>query len=336
MPVSLPIRKCVLALLILLAGRAESAPPSGYYDFAQGKTGAELRRALHLILTNAVVIPYSSTRPDTVQALSAIDEDPANTNNVILIYSGFSTAKTNFNSTNQFVWEREHLWPNSYGIDSRGPAYSDLHNLRPIDSNVNASRGNKFYDYSDPADRNYRFPAFPEAPLCSTDTDSWEPPDSMKGDIARAIFYMDVRYEGDRANENDLTLTSDTSSIDSSTNRMGRLSTLLQWTQLDPVDESERKRNDIVFSDWQRNRNPFVDHPEWVDLIYRPALVVASESNLVRLSWNADFSDAVVEAKSILSGSWLAVSGTPTNSGQELVLFQNLTNSMQFYRLRLP
>jgi endonuclease I len=317
--------------------RLGADPPVGYYDSAQGRTGLALRQALHLILTNAVVIPYSSnTRADTVDALMALDQDPSNTNNVILIYSGWSTVKTNYIGTNSFGWEREHLWPNSYGIDSRGPAYSDVHNLRPIDNNVNGSRGNKFYDYSDPGDPNYHFPAFPEAPLCSSDTDSWEPPDSMKGDIARALFYMDVRYEGDRTNESDMTLTSDVASINSSTNRMGRLRTLLQWNRLDPADEEEIKRNDLVFSAWQHNRNPFVDHPEWVDAIYLPMLLGGHGSNWFQLSWSIEFSNAVVETAASLNGAWSGLTDLPGRSGDNMVLSQPITNVMQFYRLKLP
>ena len=90
-------------------------------------------------------------------------------------------------------WNREHLWPNSYGINGLGPAFSDLHNLRAEDWSVNSSRGTKFYAVSDHLDAHYRMPAHPEAPLASTDTDSWEPPAAVKGDIARALFYMTVR-----------------------------------------------------------------------------------------------------------------------------------------------
>ena len=72
--------------------------------------------------------------------------------------------------------EREHQWPNSYAMDDRQPAYSDLFNLRAEDDNVKSARGNKYYDVSDMNSTSYRFPANPEAPLCSTDSDSWEPP----------------------------------------------------------------------------------------------------------------------------------------------------------------
>src|SRR2546426_7165289 len=108
------------------------------------------------------------------------------------------------------------------------------------DARVNSSRGNKLFDESDPTDRNYHNPANPGAPLCSSDTDSWEPPAMVKGDIARALFYMAVRYEGDTSAEQDLKLTDRLSVISSATNYMGRLTTLLLWHQLDPVDDRER------------------------------------------------------------------------------------------------
>ena len=99
------------------------------------------------------------------------------------------------------------MWPESHGTAAR-PGPQRLFNLRPEDSRVNSSRGDNYYDESDPADRLYRKPAHVSAPLCSADGDSWEPPAGVKGDIARALFYMDVRYEGD-AGEPDLALTED-------------------------------------------------------------------------------------------------------------------------------
>jgi hypothetical protein len=79
---------------------------------------------------------------------------------------------------------------------------------------------------------------------------------------------MDVRYSGDKSNENDLQLTNDLSAISSDSVFFGKLKTLLEWHIADPVDAAERVRNDLVHSDYQKNRNPFVDHPEWVVAIY--------------------------------------------------------------------
>ena len=265
------------ALLLFFAlGLLHAAPPPGHYDSAQGKSGQALRLALHDIIRDHRVIPYSGGATDVTAALKVLDQDSDNTNNVILIYSGRSDPKTKFNAADG--WNREHLWCNSYGLDSVEPAFSDLFNLRPEDVNVNSARGNKFFDTSDASDRNYSDPANPEALLATTDTDSWEPPESIKGAIARSMFYMDVRYEGGRANEQDLKLSDATSAITSSTNLMGRLQTLLEWHQTHPVDETERLRNDLIFQNYQGNRNPFIDHPEWVVLLFNSdAPVITSQ-----------------------------------------------------------
>jgi len=91
-----------------------------------------------------------------------------------------------------------------------------------------------------------------------------------RGDIARAVLYMAIRYEGGRdvntnQGEPDLELTNDRSKIvitSASPAYMGLLSTLLDWHSADPPDAAERERNEVIFS-FQGNRNPFIDHPEW-------------------------------------------------------------------------
>jgi endonuclease I len=74
-----------------------------------------------------------------------LDQDPANPDNVLLLYSTSAASAASFGQG----WNREHMWCNAYGLDEVEPAYSDLFNLRACDSNVNSSRGNKFYDFSD-------------------------------------------------------------------------------------------------------------------------------------------------------------------------------------------
>ena len=254
------------AFTVALVCSAKADPPQNYYAAAANKTGAELKSALHDIIDDHRVVRYSSKNPDTADALARLDADPDQPNSVVLIYSRRSERVSNFGTSSG--WNREHLWPNSYGIDKRGPAYSDLHNLRPADASVNSARSNKIYDTSDTSDAKYQKPGHPEAQLTSEDTDSWEPPADVRGEIARAAFYMDVRYSGDKANENDLKLTNNLSEISSVSVFFGRLDTLLEWHIADPVDNAERVRNDLVYSDYQKNRNPFVDHPEWVVAIY--------------------------------------------------------------------
>ena len=337
----LPVRKCPIPSLLLVCGlllissaASRSDPPPDYYTAAEGKAGAELRQALHQVLHNHTVIPYASgTRFDTSDALKALDQDPTNTNNVIGIYSRQSEPASSFGLTTG--WNREHLWCDSYGLDGREPAYSDLHNLRAEDANVNSSRGNKFFDISDTNSAGYRMPAHAEAPLTSTDTDSWEPPASVKGDIARALFYMAVRYTGDLGNEPALYLTDATVQITSTTNFMGRLSSLLRWSQADPVDAVEMLRNEHVYS-FQANRNPFVDRPDWVAAAFIPALSIARASSAIVLTWTNEPPAMSAEQSTGLASAWTAVTNAPAlTASNTWAIVLPLAPGTRMFRLRL-
>jgi len=194
-------------------------------------------------------------------ALTQTDEDPANTNNVVLFYSGISLAKmsngSGTQSTNPDNWNREHVWPKSHGFPSSSlEAYTDIHHLRPTDISINSSRGNLDFDNSDSP--------LSEAPANRVDNDSFEPRDSVKGDAARMVFYMDTRYEGFDATP-DLQVVDRLSAVGESA--LGRLCRLLEWHTADPVDATEQNRNSRIY-EYQGNRNPFTDHPEWVNLLY--------------------------------------------------------------------
>ena len=106
--------------------------------------------------------------------MARLDTDPDQPNSVVLIYSRRSEPVSNFGTSSG--WNRKHLWPNSYGIDKRDPAYSDFHNLRPADASVNSARSNKIYDSSDVKDDRCQRPSYREAELTSEDSVSWEPP----------------------------------------------------------------------------------------------------------------------------------------------------------------
>lgn len=241
----------------LSSGDTPEDPPEDttgdYYENAQGKTGASLKTALHNIIDDHTEISYSNVW----EALRNTDEDPANHNNVILLYTGRSQSK-NSNGSSIDSWNREHVWAKSHGdFGTSMGAGTDLHHLRPTDVTVNSARGNKDFDNGGTAQK--------EAPDTYADSDSWEPRDEVKGDVARMIFYMAVRYEGDNG-ELDLEVNENVNN--GSAPLHGKLSTLLQWHKEDPVDNFERNRNEIIYQDYQHNRNPFIDHPEWIEAIW--------------------------------------------------------------------
>lgn len=224
---------------------------TGYYLGAGGLEGTALKAFLNDLIDNHTVISYGDLR----QALQNSDEDPDNPSNIILLYSGDS-----INSTwdSGATWNREHVWPKSLGGFENDDAGSDMHHLRPTYTTVNSDRGNKIFDEGGSL--------VSKTDDCYTDSDSFEPRDDVKGDVARMMFYMVVRYEGyDGANNSDLELVYGTNSSTNGT--LGDLAMLLKWHLEDPVDEFEMNRNDVIYS-YQNNRNPFIDHPEFVELIW--------------------------------------------------------------------
>jgi serine protease len=195
------------------------------------------------------------------EALKYTDEDPADTGNVVLLYTGRSQSKSDNASGNNDpeAWNREHTWPKSHGFPSSSDwAYTDIHHLRPTDASVNSIRGNKDYDNGGNV--------ISEALGNYTDMDSFEPRDEIKGDIARMMFYMDIRYNGsDSTGTDDLTLVNETGTHGAS---LGNLCTLYQWHRQDPVSSEEIARHERIV-ERQGNRNPFVDNATWVDDLWR-------------------------------------------------------------------
>ena len=190
---------------------------------------------------------------------------------------------------------REHVWPKSYGFKTNyedGPAGTDVHHLMAADGPVNSALHNNYlYGYVDEnniqsygdsaraTEANLRGSSIhPEITSCKSGV--FEPIDSQKGDIARALFYMCAMYncyDGTEPTTNDpfLELSSDdvysSSEYSSSLTNPGKygiLEDLLEWNELDPVDEFEKHRNNLIYNNYQHNRNPFVDFPEWANLIW--------------------------------------------------------------------
>ncbi|MFH1842981.1 MAG: endonuclease, partial [bacterium] len=223
-------------------------------------------------------IPYTDSSTDTWNVLELADEDPLNSSRILDLYQNRTFTKY---GTGNSDYNREHTWPKSYGFPDDGSTnkpYTDCHHLFLCDIEYNNDRANRIFDnclsgcvwrvaddYNGESGTNY----FKDA----TPIGIWETWIGRKGDCARAMFYMDVRYEGD-SGEPDLILTDDPYQIlscatgsNESVAYMGLLEVLLQWHEEDPVDTKEQDRNDAIYT-YQHNRNPFIDHPEWVDAIF--------------------------------------------------------------------
>lgn len=278
----------ILVTSLVVSSATLAEVPNGYYDTVNGVSAISLRTSLHDIIDDHQRFPYTSSATDTWDILEAADQDPSNSNNVIDIYKNASYPKAG--GGNSF-YNREHSWPKSYGFPKDGStnyAYTDAHHLFIADSSYNSSRSNKPYANCDSACsekttlvNNGRGGASSESNWTkgSGNTGSWQTWSSRKGDVARALMYLAVRYEGGThgvtgVSEPDLILTDDRTLIGNSSQGvnlsvayMGLKSVLLQWHNDDPVDAFEQRHNDTVFS-FQGNRNPFVDHPEYVTCVF--------------------------------------------------------------------
>ena len=259
-----PIDNILTILLSFVILNGFSQIPEGYYDSATGLTGENLKNALNNVIKGHQEFPYTSTAIDCWDILKETDKDTANPDNIILFYTGWSVnAAQEYNSGKG--WCRENVWAKSHGnISNTKGAGTDVHHLRPTDISVNSARNNKDFDtgiiqYIDG-----------DGPTeCFSEVYTWEPRDAVKGDVARMLFYMAVRYEGENG-EPDLELVDAVNTDElneAGKGYHGRLSTLLQWHIADPVDSFEINRNEIIYS-FQKNRNPFIDHPEFVAKIW--------------------------------------------------------------------
>ena len=258
---SLPRLTLLLLLLVIGCGErqgptdSQPAPGAYYMEIDFDLTSEALKSQLHELINDHQPLTYS----ELWDALISTDADPDNPGHVHLFYTGWSRS-ADMHGNDPSGWNREHLWAKSRGgFGNRLGAGTDLHAIRPTDVTVNTARGTKAFDAGGELYIDGDGPT-----RCRSDADSWEPRPEIRGDVARALFYMAVRYEED---DLDLELTEDARGQSDKVPIHGVLSTLLRWHEQDPPDDAERIRNDRVEA-LQGNRNPFVDHPEFVDAIW--------------------------------------------------------------------
>lgn len=242
-------------------------PVGGYYESANNKVGDELFLELRTIIQKDFnKISYGDAR----YVLSYCDRDPKDETKVIGMYDNDIIANY-WIGTGEGAWQREHVWPNSkLGIprvdNSSKNQGSDLHNLRAI-TGINQTRSNRYFEDD-------------SGNAKTIGTEAFYPGDDHKGDVARILFYMVIMYP-------ELNLTNVIEDLINNTETnyklegafMGKKDLLVKWHKEDPVSEFEIKRNDFIFKGVaknpdgkdiapQGNRNPFIDHPEYVHLIW--------------------------------------------------------------------
>lgn len=205
-------------------------------------------------------------KDDVWEALRELDrgDEPGT---VRLIYSGKDVPYEPKGTGS--TWNREHVWPKSRGVGYSGKDFTDIHHLFPADWGINSIRNNRYFDTCTDEEA-CKIPNelkdMVDPPRYAVGI--FQPPPAVRGDVARALFYMDLRYPN--LHLTDCPLEKEAKDDDPN-DQMAYLSTLLKWHTLDPPTPSERSRNDAACSRWQGNRNPFVDFPNLVDSIYGTA-----------------------------------------------------------------
>ncbi len=234
-------------------------------DFSQ--TGDNLKNQLTTLITNTHTtnLPYTATgTTDTWDALYQTDLNPTNSNNVLLVY-GWNDTDTDITndlsrdktfschtSSCSGLWVREHVYPRSLGTPNLGFEFAgaDAHHLRSIDSDRNNSRSNRKFEEGSGIDMSY-----------ITIAGNWYPGNQWKGDIARMIMYMYVRYPSQ-------CLPNNVGVGSTSYSNFGDMpNVFLDWNAQDPVSQYEINRNNILNA-IQGNRNPFIDNPYLATIIW--------------------------------------------------------------------
>jgi len=246
-----------------------------YSDVDLTLAGAALKDVLasKITATHTTTLEYTSGGPDVWDATKVTDENVANTNEVILYYgwedgndqditNDISRSKNlqDNGSGSDFVWNREHVFPKSLAnpiLDTSipGPA-TDAHHLRAADRGRNSARNNRKYGRGS-GNSNYSSLDFHEG-LDGPNTAAWYPGDDWKGDAARMIMYMYMRYGA-------VCLPTAVGVGSKEFTEDDMIDLFLQWNVEDPVSDIEIARNEYHenTSNYaaQGNRNPFIDNP---------------------------------------------------------------------------
>jgi endonuclease I len=291
------MKKIFLHFIFLLAifclqPLLHAQPPAGYYDAANGQSGENLKAALHNIIKNHTTKSYDylwtafQTTDDKTngKVWDMYSDIPGGT--PIYEYTFGSDQCGNYNSEGD-CYNREHSFPGSWFNDA-SPMYSDLFHLVPTDGWVNNKRGS--YPFGETENATYTSSNGSKLGPCSVSGYSgvvFEPIDEYKGDFARNYFYMATRYLGEDGSWPGSPM------VQGAEPKPWALIMLGEWHTSDPVSPKEIDRNNAIYA-IQNNRNPFIDHPEFVYKIWSVGAGLAAEpvqhvsnfsAHCITLSW---------------------------------------------------
>ena len=289
-----------LVLLVLASFGLWAQIPNGYYNNANGKTGDELKIALHNIIKGHHVVSYNGL----LNAFAYTDCKP--NGKIWDIYSNIeyslSTGFCGEYEQEGDCWNREHTWPQSWFNESTTPR-SDLFHVYPTDGFVNGQRSN--YPYGEVNHPIYTSGNGSKLGPCVTSGYSgrvFEPIDEYKGDIARGYFYMSVRYYSEDSDWSTSAMTNKSEILP------WAMTMLLRWSDEDPVSDKEIARNNAVYG-YQNNRNPFIDHPEYARMIWDPNWQGGVSYNITCATGLSHGS--VTAPESAMEGTTVSITATP-------------------------
>jgi len=322
-------------LFSVFAGLAHAQAPAGYYNSANGLSGAALKTELSNIITNGHLDKgYNGLW--TAYKTTDIDKDYENDGSILDIYSEKPVGTDPYNytpgtnqcgtySTEGNCYNREHIVPQSL-FNQASPMVADIHFIRATDGKVNGMRSN--YPFGKVGSATF---TSQNGSKLGTSVSSgysgtvFEPIDEFKGDVARMIFYFVTRYQSK------LSTFSSGNMLGSSTFpglQTWELNVLLAWHNQDPVSQAEIKRNNASYT-FQGNRNPFIDNPNYVNLIWgsqQPSgdtqaptaatglNVSGKTSNSISLAWNASTDNVGVTAYNVYMDGNLATTVSSTST----------------------
>lgn len=290
--------------------------PSGYYNGTEGLSGYTLKSKLKDIISNKAISWNYGDLPG-FYTITDVDRYYENDGSLLDIYSeipdGPDAYEYDFTqmigsaSAEGQGWNREHMMPQST-FYSNYPMYSDLFFVVPTDARINQLRSN--YPYGKAGSTIYYTftngskQASNGTPGATYTGRIYEPIDEFKGDVARTLLYFAVRYEGKLGTfkyDTSTDPTKDTNPLNGTEEKAYDdwfIQMLINWSNQDPVSQKEIDRNNYVYT-IQNNRNPFIDHPEWINLIWNQTQsittpdaptnlqITKNSAYFVSLKWNA-------------------------------------------------